>query len=181
MGFENQGNESKKKPIEGVGAGKAALFSAVLVFGAQDAASAEQQNAQAPLGKEAVRQSVPTSPLTGGDIEFLREKFSSFDSSVLRWKASGYVPDSWESLSDADLCALITYVNRVHSSIKIKNILSYDMAFGPNVSSRYLRNFVRSGIREMLEMYKISDEEASTMTWGNLAQKTIYRIPRDQK
>lgn len=177
MGFENLGKETNKK----TSVGKAALFASVLAFGVANDVDASERNTQPLTDKETVKQPVSAMPLSGSDIAFLRENFPAIDSSVLRWKASGYVPGSWESLSDTDLCALITYINRVHSSTKVNSILSYDMAFGPNVSSKHLRSFVRKGIKEMLEMYKIPDEDVATMTWGNLALKTVYRIPKDQK
>ncbi|MCR4286093.1 MAG: hypothetical protein NUW00_04335 [Candidatus Kaiserbacteria bacterium] len=177
MGFENLGKESKKN----TSIGKAALFASVLAFGMASDADATERDTQSFSDKEAIRQPASATPLSGSDIAFLRENFPAIDSSVLRWKASGYVPDAWESLSDADLCALITYINRVHSSTKVNSILSHDMAFGPIVSSKYLRSFVRKGVKEMIEMYKIPEAEISTMTWGNLALKTIYRIPKDPK
>lgn len=177
MGFENLGKETNKK----TSVGKAALFASVLAFGVANDVDASERDTQSFSNKEAIRQPASATPLSGSDIAFLRENFSAIDSSVLRWKASGYVPDSWESLSDTDLCALITYINRVHSSTKVNNILSHNMAFGPNVSSKHLRSFVRKGIKEMLEMYKIPDEDVATMTWGNLSLKTVYKIPKDPK
>lgn len=176
MGFENQGKETSKK----TSVGKAALFASVLAFGVANNANATEQDTQQFSEKETVRQPASVSPLSGSDLEFLREYFPAIDSSVLRWKASGYVPDAWEVLSDADLSALVSYLNREHSADRVVNVLYDNKVFGP-VSSKQLRDLVRKGLKEMIEMYKIPEAEISTMTWRNLAMKTVYRIPKDPK
>lgn len=176
MGFENRGKESKKS----TSAGKAALFASVLAFGMANDAHASEHETQSFTDRESVRQSVSAMPLSGNDIKFLRENFPAIDSSVLIWKASGYVPDAWEILSDADLSALVSYLNRAHSSKRVVDVMYDNKVFGLT-SSKQLRDLVRKGIREMIELYKIPDEEVATMTWGNLALKTVYKIPRNPK
>lgn len=176
MRFEDIGKGSKKN----TSAGRAALFASVMAFGAMGDATATERDTQSSSEKEVVKQSVSAPSLSGSDIEFLRENFAVIDSSVLRWKASGYVPDTWEDLSDADLSALVSYLNRVHSSTLLLGILYDNKIFGIT-SSKNLRNLVRRGINEMIEMYKIPEAEIGMMTWGNLATKTIYKIPKDPK
>jgi len=177
MGFENLGKETNKK----TSVGKAALFASVLAFGMADGAGATERDTQPFSDKEAVRQPVSAMPLSGSDIAFLRENFPAIDSSVLIWKASGYVPDAWETLSDADLSALVSYLNRVHSLNKVVDVVYDNKIFGPKISSKNLRGLIRNGLKEMLELYKISEDEMSTMTWGQLSKKTVYRIPKNAR
>ena len=139
-----------------------------------------RSNTQSSMDKETVRQSVVMSPLSGSDLEFLRGGFSVVDSSVLSWKVSGYVPDVWEGLSDIDLSALIMYLNGAHSNDKILDIMYDNKVFGP-ISSKNLRELIRKGLKEILELYKISEEEVRMMTWEKLATKTIYKIPKNAR
>lgn len=177
MGFESGNKKSGKESS----LKKAVLFATVLSQGGlmHDAGASEREGIQARRGVDSVQQSAPSSSLSENELMFLREHFLTIDSSVLAWKVSGYVPDAWEHLSDADLSALVTYINSYRDS-KVMDLLTSNRLFGA-ASSKQMQTVIRKGIIEMIEMYKIPDEAVPVMTWGELATKTIYKIHRNPK